>query len=357
MPALVFGQSSPEFPHLFYGTSKINGADTSTGTVIIAKVNGVEKGRITSTEIGRYGGPSINQNKLLVQGNIEEGAEIEFYISGVKANEVHSFKSGDVTEKDLTWNFPAIQIAQTSVYNEPITCVPGIATEVTIPGLELNISCDTSTTGTINNITNLGNTYFVGTPGTPASNSIEISISGDFDVIAVMNYNDTGIDESTITVYKFVDGNWVPISSDDIISIDAVNNKITFRVTPGTPHTVFGSSPTTITTTPPVAAVAGGSNSGGGGGSGPVSTTTAPTPTPTTTNAQPNITTTPSPINETITTVQPSAPTNAPATPTEPGNLITGLVTFVSSPTAIGVISIVIGVTIVFYIRKKIQNY
>src|SRR3989338_3637402 len=267
LPVLVLAQAAPQIPHIFYGTSKINGADTSVGTVIIAKVGGEEKGRITTTETGKYGGQSANQNKLLVQGNIEENAVIEFYISGVKANEVHSFKSGDVTEKDLTWNFPAIQIAQTSVYNEPITCVPGIATEVTIPGLELNISCAMSTTGTINNVTNLGNTYFAGLPcGTPVSDSFEISLTGDFNAVITISYDDTGIDETTITIYKFTDGSWIAIPSSNMISVDTVNNKIIFRTTPGTPYAAFGSPPATTTTTtmPAVAAAPSGGGSGGG---------------------------------------------------------------------------------------------
>src|SRR3989338_244045 len=327
LPVLVLGQeSSPQFPHLFYGTSKINDLDTPVGTVIVAKVNGVEKGRITVAEAGKYGGLSGNQNKLLVQGNIEEGAEIEFYISGVKANEVHSFESGDITEKNITWDFPStIEISQTPISNEPITCVSGTTIKVVMQGLELQTSCDDAAAGTINNVTDLGSTYFIGSPeGTSSvSNTFEISVSGNFDVIAVMSYNDTGIDESTITVYKFVGGSWVSIPSSDIISIDTVNNKITFRLTPGTPYAGFGSeqipTPATPTNTPS------GPKGGGGGGGGAAALT-----------AQPAATTTPA-ITETS-PQQPTTPTTTPtttATVSQPTNPLTGFVAFVTSPNGI----------------------
>ncbi len=351
LPIVFAQESSPQLPHFFYGTSKINNIDTPVGTVIIAQVNGTEKGRIITTEIGEYGGASANQDKLLVQGNIEESATIEFYVAGVKANEVHAFSSGDVTEKDLTWNFPStIEISQASFSDESITCIPGTTIEVIISGLELNITCDTAASGTINNVTNLGGTYFVGSPEgtTPISNSFEISITGDFDVIAVMSYNDTGIDEATITIYKFVGGSWVPIPSSDIISVDTINNKITFRIIPGTPYSGFGLPPTT-TTTSPAGAGGGGTGGGGGGGGAPATTTTTTIPVvPTTITTVPVTTTLPTTTTTTVpTTTLPSIPT--------PGGLITGLVTLVSSPIAIVMISILIiaSVTLVFYIRKK----
>ena len=108
---LVFNVSAqednnPQLPHLFYGTSMVDGKDMPVGTVIIAKVGGEEKGRITTTEVGKYGGLSADQDKLLIQGGIEDEAIIEFYVSTIKANEDASFKSGEIQELNLTWDLP-----------------------------------------------------------------------------------------------------------------------------------------------------------------------------------------------------------------------------------------------------------
>jgi len=109
---LVFNVSAqednnPQLPHLFYGTSMVDGKDMPIGTVIIAKVGGEEKGRITTTEVGKYGGISADQDKLLIQGGIEDEAIIEFYVSTIKANENAFFKSGEIQELNLTWDLPA----------------------------------------------------------------------------------------------------------------------------------------------------------------------------------------------------------------------------------------------------------
>ena len=258
LPMFVLAQeSSPQFPHLFYGTSKFNSIDSPVESIIVAKVDGIEKGRITTTEVGKYGGPAGNQNKLLVQGDIQEGATVEFFTtffftssvsSNIKANEVASFKSGKIEEKNLTWNFPpVVEVSGTSFSTEPIKCIPGTTIEVEIASLTLQISCTTISSGTINSLTNLGSTFFVGPPGgtTKASDFFEISITGNFDIVATMSYSDVGIDESLgLDVYKFDGTSWVAIPDSDIISIDTVANKITFRIpASSTPYSIFANLP------------------------------------------------------------------------------------------------------------------
>ncbi|MCH8346828.1 MAG: hypothetical protein IIC87_07890, partial [Chloroflexi bacterium] len=49
------------------GTVKVAGSDAQVGTVITAKVGGVERGSITTTEAGKYGGPDAADPKLVVQ--------------------------------------------------------------------------------------------------------------------------------------------------------------------------------------------------------------------------------------------------------------------------------------------------
>lgn len=101
MPAAF---AAPQLPHLFYGTATINGADAPIGTVIIAMVDGVERGRITVTEAGKYGGPTANENKLLVQGDdLSDGDTITFTTNENTAEQTAIFESGAVDELDLTW--------------------------------------------------------------------------------------------------------------------------------------------------------------------------------------------------------------------------------------------------------------
>lgn len=106
VPAIVF--AVPQLPHLFYGTVTINGSPASVGTVIIAKVGGVEKGRITTTTAGTYGGPGAYDQKLLVQGDITGGAQITFSVSGVAAVQTASFESGKVEQLNLSFTITVV---------------------------------------------------------------------------------------------------------------------------------------------------------------------------------------------------------------------------------------------------------
>ena len=92
----------PVLPHTFYGTVKINGANAPTGTVIAAKVDGVGCGSYTTTEAGKYGSVAEAEH-LVVQGDIDEGATLKFYVSGVDTTRTASFiPGGGPTELNLT---------------------------------------------------------------------------------------------------------------------------------------------------------------------------------------------------------------------------------------------------------------
>lgn len=104
LPVLAFAQT-PQFPHVFYGGVSINGSPAPSGTVVIAKVNGVEKGRVTTTVAGQYGGPGAYDQKLLVQGDIAPGATVIFSVDSHNAGQTASFTSEKVEKLDLTFNF------------------------------------------------------------------------------------------------------------------------------------------------------------------------------------------------------------------------------------------------------------
>jgi len=92
----------PTMPHAFYGTATIGGLTAPVGTVVTAKVGGVECGSITTTVEGQYGGSGAFDSKLAVTGDIANGATISFYVGGSLAVETYTFSAGAVTELNLT---------------------------------------------------------------------------------------------------------------------------------------------------------------------------------------------------------------------------------------------------------------
>jgi hypothetical protein len=93
---------TPVLPHAFYGTLTVGGSAAPVGTVVTAKVGGVQCGSITTTVEGQYGGSGAFDPKLTVTGEIETGATIYFYAGGSQADETYAFSPGAVTELNLT---------------------------------------------------------------------------------------------------------------------------------------------------------------------------------------------------------------------------------------------------------------
>ncbi len=80
--------------HGFYGTVMLDGQNAAVGTVVSARVAGTEFGRDEITVAGEYG--------LIVQGDIQEGTTIDFYVAGRKADQTFPFRDEWTTELDLT---------------------------------------------------------------------------------------------------------------------------------------------------------------------------------------------------------------------------------------------------------------
>ena len=107
--------------HAFYGTVKLDGGDATIGTVISAKVDGTQCGSSTVTTPGQYA--------LIVQGDIDQGATIHFYVDGQEADQTFPFQDGWTTELDLT-----VTASPAPKYDLTITADPdvgGAATDET----------------------------------------------------------------------------------------------------------------------------------------------------------------------------------------------------------------------------------
>ncbi|MFC1904452.1 hypothetical protein ACFLXT_01600 [Chloroflexota bacterium] len=103
-------------PHAFYGNLYTTGGEPApAGIAVTAEVNGVTavSEPLTTTEVGKYGGPNPGDPKLIVQGDITNGTPIEFYVEGILATpsdpDKARFYSSEVTELDLTYTPPAIE--------------------------------------------------------------------------------------------------------------------------------------------------------------------------------------------------------------------------------------------------------
>jgi len=93
---------TPALPHAFYGTLTIEGSPAPIGTVVTAKVGGVQCGSITTTVAGQYGGSGAFDPKLTVTGDIATGATISFFVGGIDTLQTYPFSPGGVTELNLS---------------------------------------------------------------------------------------------------------------------------------------------------------------------------------------------------------------------------------------------------------------
>lgn len=101
------------FPHAFCGSVRTYStpgdpyADAPVGTVVSARVGGLEMASIEVTEAGKYGGPEDpGELKLYVQGDICSDCTVEFYVDGYKAQEVrvqYGYPDGPWEDVDPPW--------------------------------------------------------------------------------------------------------------------------------------------------------------------------------------------------------------------------------------------------------------
>ena len=102
------GQGIPPLPDAFYGTLTIAGADAAVGTEVCGRIDGADRGCITTTQAGRYGGAGGGELKLVVNGSAGDVSKtIEFFAAppgrqfGLAA-ETGTFSIGDVRELNLS---------------------------------------------------------------------------------------------------------------------------------------------------------------------------------------------------------------------------------------------------------------
>jgi hypothetical protein len=126
-------------PHPFYGTVTMDNSPAPVGTVITADVGGIVCGSITTTVEGQYGGPGALDEKLVVQGAIQDGTTIYFYVDGYEADETYPFSQGaDPTELNLTVRLPRYDLTVARTTGGTVT-QPGVGTFTYNTGTVVNL--------------------------------------------------------------------------------------------------------------------------------------------------------------------------------------------------------------------------
>lgn len=89
----------PVMPHQFYGTVNFSNGIAPNGLSVQAKIDGTLAGS-TTTKDGKYGYDPLF--KIEDDDGSLSGKVVEFYVSGIKANETAVFANGSSTQRNLT---------------------------------------------------------------------------------------------------------------------------------------------------------------------------------------------------------------------------------------------------------------
>lgn len=94
-------------PCKYFGKLIILGNPAPPGTVVVAMINGQERGRIVTQAEGMYGSTCMFGPKLIVQpaeGEYAKGTilKVEFYVNSVKADQSAVFSPGTMKWRDLS---------------------------------------------------------------------------------------------------------------------------------------------------------------------------------------------------------------------------------------------------------------
>ncbi|TAJ45803.1 hypothetical protein CUJ86_03590 [Methanofollis fontis] len=139
----------PAFPSEFYGTVHIGGEPAPAGTLITAFIGGVERGSVTTTSSGTYGGPGTFDQRLVVRGTEEEsGLVITFTINGVETGETAVYRPGETIELDLTATGSALPTTTTTAApptTGPDDTIPPTTVPATAGGVESPATTGVST--------------------------------------------------------------------------------------------------------------------------------------------------------------------------------------------------------------------
>ncbi|MES3161995.1 MAG: PGF-pre-PGF domain-containing protein [Halorubrum sp.] len=103
-PAVAASDGPPPTPPAYFGSVEIDGEPAPEGVEVTVHVDGEERGSITTSEEGQYGGPSAFDAKLVADGTAEdEGESVQFRVNGelAEADPAVEWSPGEVRNVDL----------------------------------------------------------------------------------------------------------------------------------------------------------------------------------------------------------------------------------------------------------------
>jgi len=173
--ATVYAQFPP-VPHAFYGTLTINGSAAPVGSTVEARGQGVSTGvqgnPIVTEQAGQYGSADALGKKLVVQGNITDGATISFYVNGALAPQTAIWHSGDTTQLNLTATIPTATPVPPTNTPVPATNTPVPPTNTPVPATNTPVPATNTPVPATNTPVPATNTPVPATnPPVPAANT------------------------------------------------------------------------------------------------------------------------------------------------------------------------------------------
>lgn len=135
----------------FYGTVEIDGTPAEPGVTVEAEIDGEVRGSIAVDEAGQYGGPGLDEEKLLVEGNESEADEtVTFYVDGPGFDRTRAgsttFEPHDLAAVNLTAEVDRPAPAELTLKLDDETIVAGRQTHLSVVAVHEN--------GTRVNVTN-----------------------------------------------------------------------------------------------------------------------------------------------------------------------------------------------------------
>ena len=245
-PALADG---PTLPHAFYGTVTINGADATVGTVVSAKVGGVDCGSYTIKLLGHYGNLP-ERDYLFVQGDISNGDTITFHVRGILTDTDTFSEGGGPTEKNLT-----LVITSQSITGKVAQTVPSGQTNYVVDASDIadtTITADTTAEVTVTVKRYYSNPHpEVPLPASMLPRYIDIEVDNADAIVWPMHveqaYTDAevaGFDESSLGMYYFKAGAWHRCS---VTGVNTAANYVWANMTrdesSGSPVAIGGTTP------------------------------------------------------------------------------------------------------------------
>ncbi len=116
IPAVTADEAAPQLPQGFYGKVEAGSSPVGPGLIVEAVGPGVSSkmdgNPVTTLADGSYGVLDFTSQKLIVQGDIEAGTPLTFYVGATQAevydvaaggpwNTTYSFQPGEITELNL----------------------------------------------------------------------------------------------------------------------------------------------------------------------------------------------------------------------------------------------------------------